>query len=119
MEKITKVDIIASQGKIQDLIEELNKIGITGITVTNVLGCGIQKGHTEFYRGKAVEVKLLPKAKIEVVVCDVPVEEVVAAAKKVLHTGEIGDGKIFIYDVQNVIRISTGEEGRDALQYNR
>lgn len=119
MNKLTKVDIIASQGKYQDLVEELNKIGITGMTVTNVLGCGIQKGQREFYRGKSVEVNLLPKVKIEVVICDVPVEDVVAAAKKILHTGKMGDGKIFIYDVQNVIRISTGEEGRDALQYNK
>lgn len=119
MSKLTKVDIITSQGKYQDLIEELNRIGITGMTVTNVLGCGIQKGHKEFYRGKSIEVNLLPKVKIEVVICDVPVDEVVEAAKKVLHTGKIGDGKIFIYDVQNVVRISTGEEGREALQYNK
>lgn len=117
MAKLTKIDIICSQGKFQDLIDALNKIGITGITATNVLGCGVQKGQKEFYRGKAVDVNLLPKVKIEIVVCDVPVKDVVDTAKTVLHTGKIGDGKIFVYDVENVIRISTGEEGRDALQY--
>lgn len=119
MSKLTKIDIIASQGKFQDLVDALNLIGITGITVTNVLGCGVQKGQKEFYRGTAVEVNLLPKVKIEIVVCDVPVKDVVDTAKKILHTGKIGDGKIFIYDVENVIRVSTGEEGREALQYNK
>ena len=118
MSKLTKVDIITSQGKLQDLIDALNTIDVTGMTVTNVLGYGMQKGHKEYYRGTAVDIHLLPKVKIEIVISDVPVEEVVKAAKKVLHTGKIGDGKIFIYDVTNVIRISTGEEGRDALQYH-
>ena len=119
MSKLTKVDIIASQAKFQDLIDALNAIGITGMTVTNVLGFGVQKGQKEFYRGKEVDVNLLPKVKIEIVICDVPVDAVVNTCKKILHTGKIGDGKIFIYDVENVVRISTGEEGRDALQYKK
>lgn len=115
-EKITKVDIITSQDKLEDLLSELNKIGITGLTVSNVLGCGRQKGHKEYYRGTAVETKLLPKVKVEIVICDVPVDTLVETAKKVLYTGNIGDGKIFVYDVANVIRISDSSEGRDALQ---
>lgn len=116
-EKLTKVDIITAPGKFEELKNALNNIGITGMTVSNVLGCGMQKGHKEYYRGTTVDIKLLPKIKVEIVVCDVPVDSVVETAKKVLHTGKIGDGKIFVYDVQNVIRISSGDEGRDALQY--
>lgn len=116
--KLTKIDIITSPSKFEDLKEELSKIGISGMTVSNVLGCGMQKGHKEFYRGRTVDINLLQKIKIEIVVCEVPVETVVETAKKVLHTGNFGDGKIFIYDVANVIRISNGAEGRDALQYN-
>lgn len=116
--KLTKIDIITSPSKFEDLKDELNKIGIAGMTVSNVLGCGVQKGHKEFYRGRTVDINLLPKIKIEIIVCEVPVETVVETAKKVLHTGNAGDGKIFIYDVANVIRISNGAEGLDALQYN-
>lgn len=116
--KLTKIDIITSPSKFEDLKEELSKIGIEGMTVSNVLGCGVQKGHKEFYRGRTVDINLLQKIKVEIVVCEVPVETVVETAKKVLHTGNFGDGKIFIYDVANVIRISNGAEGRDALQYN-
>jgi nitrogen regulatory protein P-II 1 len=116
-DKLTKIDIIVSPGKFEDLRDALNKIGITGMTVSNVLGCGMQKGHKEYYRGTALDINLLQKVKVEIVVCEVPVETVVETAKKVLHTGEMGDGKIFIYDVVNVIRISNGSEGRDALQY--
>lgn len=115
--KMSKVDIITSQSKFDELKDALNSIGITGMTVSNVLGCGMQKGHKEYYRGQTVEINLLPKIKVEIVVCDVPVDLVVDTAKKVLHTGKIGDGKIFVYDVQNVIRISNGDEGRAALQY--
>ena len=114
--KITKVDIICKQAKFEELKEALNAIGITGITVTQVAGCGAQKGKTEFYRGVAVEMTLLPKIKVEVVVCKVPVSAVVETAKKTLYTGHIGDGKIFVYDVENVIKVRTGEEGYDALQ---
>jgi nitrogen regulatory protein P-II 1 len=113
---MTKVDIITSPNKLDDLIDALNKIGITGMTVSNVLGCGVQKGHKEYYRGMSVDIKLLSKVKIEIVICEVPVDLLVETAKKVLHTGNIGDGKIFVYDVQNVIRISNGAEGLEALK---
>ena len=114
-DKITKVDIITSQGKLETLIDELNKIGITGMTVSNVSGCGVQKGHTEYYRGTPVDIKLLPKVKVEIVIANVPLDAVIETVKEVLHTGQMGDGKIFIYDVSNVIRISNGVEGKDAL----
>lgn len=117
-EKLSKIDIVTSPGKLDELKEALNVIGISGMTVSNVLGCGTQKGHKEFYRGLTVEINLLPKIKIEIVVSDVPVDLVVETAKKVLDTGKIGAGKIFIYDVKNVIRISNGAEGREALCYN-
>ena len=115
MDKITKVDIITRPSKIEDLKLALNEIGITGMTFSNVLGCGLQKGKTEFYRGTEYSIDLLPKARLEVVVCEVPVDLVVETAKKVLRTGEIGDGKIFIYPVENVIKVRTGEEGVKAL----
>ena len=116
-DKFSKIDIITSPSKYEELKEALNGIGISGMTVSNVLGCGIQKGHKEFYRGLALDINLLPKIKVEIVVCDVPVDLVVETAKKVLNTGTIGAGKIFIYDVKNIIRISNGSEGRDALHY--
>ena len=115
MDKITKVDIITRPSKIEALKEALNEIGITGMTFTNVLGCGLQKGKTEYYRGAEYTIDLLPKARVEIVVSEVPVQAVVDAAIKVLRTGEIGDGKIFIYDVENVIKVRTGEEGVKAL----
>lgn len=117
-EQLSKIDIITSPNKLEELKDALNSIGISGMTVCNVLGCGLQKGHKEYYRGLSIDISLLHKIKIEIVVCDLPVDLVVKTAKKVLHTGQMGDGKIFIYDVKNVIRISTGDEGRDALQYN-
>ena len=92
----------------------MNEIGVTGITITNVLGCGVQKGAPAYYRG--VEMNLLPKIKIEIVVSLVPVKKVIETAKAVLHTGEIGDGKVFVYDIENVVKIRTGEEGYLALQ---
>ena len=115
-EKITKIDIITSETKLEDLIDALDKIGITGMTVSNVQGCGKQKGHKEYYRGTEINVKLLPKVKIEIVICTVPVNTVVETVKNILHTGKIGDGKIFVYDVSNVIRVSDFAEGKDALQ---
>lgn len=115
MEEITKIDIIARQSKYEELIEALNKIGITGMTVSQVLGCGNQKGRREVYRGSEYNVNLLPKVKIEIVVCEVPVDLVVETATKVLNTGKIGDGKIFIYPLSNVIRVRTGEKGPKAL----
>lgn len=116
-EKLSKVDIITSSGKFEELKEALNSIGISGMTVSNVIGCGVQKGHKEFYRGVTIDMNLLPKIKIEIVVCEVPVDLVVETAQKVLHTGKMGDGKIFVYDVQDVIRISNGDIGKAALQY--
>ncbi|WP_328285608.1 P-II family nitrogen regulator [Acetivibrio cellulolyticus] len=110
--------MITRQNKFEALKAALNEIGIAGITVTQVLGCGIQKGKTEFYRGVEVEMNLLPKVQIDIIVSKVPVRQVIETAKKVLYTGNIGDGKIFIYDVENVVRVRTGEEGYDALQDN-
>lgn len=104
------------QSKFEELKQELNKIGITGITVSQVMGCGMQKGSEEYYRGSSIEMQLLPKIKVEVVVAKVPVKEVVDTAKRVLYTGHVGDGKIFIYKVNNVIKVRTGEEGYDAMQ---
>ncbi len=115
MDKITKVDIITRPSKIEALKEALNGIGITGMTFTNVLGCGLQKGKTEYYRGSEYSIDLLPKSRVEIVVCEVPVQKVVDTALEVLRTGEIGDGKIFIYPVENVIKVRTGEEGVKAL----
>lgn len=116
VQKLTKVVVITRQNKLEEFMHAMSAIGVTGITVTNVLGCGVQKGSTTYYRGVSMDMNLLPKVKIEIVVSLVPVEQVVAAAKTVLHTGQIGDGKIFVYDVENVVKIRTGEEGFKALQ---
>lgn len=113
--KITKIDIITKQSKFEALKVAMNEIGITGMTVTQVLGCGIQKGKPEYYRGVEVNINLLPKVQVEIVVSTVPVKQVIEVAKEVLYTGHIGDGKIFVYDVENVIKVRTGEEGYDAL----
>ena len=94
----------------------MTSLGITGMTVSHVMGCGAQKGKPEFYRGVAVETTLLPKVQVDIVVSKVPVRSVIEAAKKVLYTGHIGDGKIFVYDVENVVKVRTGEEGYEALQ---
>ena len=114
--KITKIDILLKQSKLEALKEEMDKLGITGMTVSQVLGCGAQKGKAEYYRGVAIEINLLPKMKVEIVVCKVPVKAVVDAAVKALYTGHIGDGKIFIYDVEDVVKVRTGETGYDAMQ---
>lgn len=114
--KITKIDILLKQSKLEALKEEMDKLGITGMTVSQVLGCGAQKGKAEYYRGVAIESNLLPKMKVEIVVCKVPVKAVVDAAVKALYTGHIGDGKIFIYDVEDVVKVRTGETGYDAMQ---
>ena len=100
----------------ETLKSALMAIGITGITVTHVMGCGVQKGKPEYYRGVELEPSLLPKVQVEVVVSKVPVRTVIEAAKKALYTGHIGDGKIFVYNVENVVKVRTGEEGYDALQ---
>ena len=115
-EKITKVEVVCKEAKLEALKNAMVGIGITGMTVTHVLGCGVQKGKPEYYRGVEVETSLLPKIQVDIVVCKVPVAQVVETAKKVLYTGHIGDGKIFVYDVENVVKVRTGEEGYDALQ---
>lgn len=116
--KLSKVVILAKQSKFEVLKNAMNEIGIAGMTVTNVVGCGTQKGAPEYYRGAEVDVTLLPKIKMEIVVSKVPVETVIETAKKVLYTGHIGDGKIFVYDVENAVKVRTGAEGYDALQYD-
>jgi len=112
----TRVQIICRPASLESLKKAMNGIGITGMTVTNVMGYGQQKGKPEYYRGTPVEVTLLPKVQVDIVVSKVPVSEVVDTARSVLYTGHIGDGKIFVQDVENVIRVRTGEEGYDALQ---
>ena len=112
----TRVQIICRPASLEALKTAMNKIGITGMTVTNVMGYGAQKGKPEYYRGTPVEVTLLPKVQVDIVVSKVPVRQVIDTACAVLHTGHIGDGKIFVYDVENVVRVRTGEEGYDALQ---
>ena len=114
--KFTKIEIITKQSKFEELNAALSELGITGMTVTQVLGCGVQKGKTEYYRGVEVEMNLLPKVQVDIVVCKVPVKDVVDAAVKALYTGHIGDGKIFIYDVEDIVKVRTGETGCDALQ---
>jgi len=113
---IYKVVIVAKLSRYDKLRKAMNDLGVTGMTVTQVMGCGIQKGAGERYRGAELDATLLPKVKVEVVVGKIPVENVVEAAKKVLYTGHIGDGKIFVYDVAKVVKIRTGEEDVEALQ---
>ena len=114
--KFTKVEIICKEARLETLKNAMMDIGITGMTVSHVLGCGAQKGKPEYYRGVQVEANLLPKVQVDIVVSKVPVRQVIETAKKVLYTGHIGDGKIFVYDVENVVKVRTGEEGYDALQ---
>lgn len=114
--KFTKVEILCKESKFEALKKALTDIGITGMTLSHVLGCGIQKGKPEYYRGVEVEANLLPKIQLDIVVSKVPVRKVIDTAKKVLYTGHIGDGKIFVYDVENVVKVRTGEEGYEALQ---
>ncbi len=108
--------VILNQSKFSILQGALEEIGITGITVTNVMGYGMQKGHTQMYRGVPLEAKLLPKLQVDIVICKVPVDLLVETVRKALYTGNVGDGKIFLYDVNNVVKIRTGEEGYSALQ---
>lgn len=114
--KFNKVVIVTRQTKFDALKKAMNEIGVTGMTVVNVMGCGMQKGATEYYRGAKLDITLLPKIKVEIVVSKVPVESVITAAKKALYTGHYGDGKIFVYEVDNVVKVRTGEEGYLALQ---
>ena len=114
--KFTKIEIICKEPRFEALKAAMMDVGITGMTVSHVLGCGAQKGQPEYYRGVPVEATLLPKIQVDIVVSKVPVRTVIETAKKVLYTGHIGDGKIFVYDVENVVKVRTGEEGYDALQ---
>ena len=114
--ELSRVEIIASEAKIGELKDSLSRFGITGMTVTEVEGCGVQSGIEEIFRGVKKTVHLIPKIKVEIVVCTVPVDDVIAVAKKVLHTGEIGDGKIFVSEIQKVVRIRTGDEDKEALR---
>ncbi len=114
--KFTKIEIICKERMLEPLKNSLMDIGITGMTVSHVMGCGIQKGKPEYYRGVELEPSLMPKIQVDIVVAQVPVRDVIETAKKVLYTGHIGDGKIFVYDIENVVKVRTGEEGYDALQ---
>lgn len=115
--KLSKVVVIFNQSRFTALKDALTELGVTGMTITQVMGCGTQKGHVNYYRGiKVEEAALLPKMKLEVVVSKVPVEDVLETARKALYTGNIGDGKIFVYEVENVVKVRTGEQGYDALQ---
>ena len=115
--KLSKVVMIFNPARFEDVKQAMNSVGVTGMTVTNVMGCGTQKGHIRKYRGVEIEeLNLNPKMKLEMVISAVPVEDVINAARKVLYTGNIGDGKIFVYDVENVIKVRTSEQGFDALQ---
>ncbi|MDD5934537.1 MAG: ammonium transporter [Clostridiales bacterium] len=113
---IYKVVIIAKLSRFERLKTALNELGVTGMTMTQVMGCGIQKGAGEKYRGAEIDATLLPKVKIEVVISKIPVASVIETVKKTLYTGHIGDGKIFVYNVEQVVKVRTGEEGFDALQ---
>ncbi len=114
--KFTKIEIICKEVRFEALKNAMVDLGITGMTVAHVMGCGQQKGKPEYYRGVPVETTLLPKVQVDIVVSKIPVRTVIETAKKVLYTGHIGDGKIFVYDVENVVKVRTGEEGYDALQ---
>ena len=114
--KITKVEILMKQERFEKLKKAMNEIGVTGMTVTQVLGCGTQKGAPEYYRGVPVEMQLLPKIQVEMVISKVPTMDVINAARQALYTGHIGDGKIFVYDVEDVVKVRTGESGYDALR---
>ena len=113
--KITKIEIITRSSKLDDLMKALNEIGVLGMTVSQVFGCGLQKGHQEVYRGKKYDINLVPKIKIETIVCEIPVDTVLEAAQRVLRTGNFGDGKIFITELTDAIRIRTGQRGPEAI----
>lgn len=112
---LTKIEIITRSTKLEELKNALNKIGVLGMTVSQVFGCGLQKGHTEVYRGKAYDINLVPKIKLETVVCEVPVEKVVETAQRAVRTGSPGDGKIFVYPLADAVRIRTGDRGDKAV----
>ena len=115
-QRFTKIEIICKEARFEKLKRAMAQLGITGMTVTHVMGYGSQKGKPEYYRGVLVDTNLLPKIQVEMVVSAIPVRDVIEAAKKALYTGHIGDGKIFVYSVDNVVKVRTGEEGYAALQ---
>ena len=114
--KITKVEIITRTSKLEALKEARNQLGVLAMTVRQGYGCGLQKGHKEIYRGQEYEVNLVPKIKVETVICEIPVERVLEVAEKVLKTGKVGDGKIFVYELSDAVRIRTGDRGEDAIK---
>lgn len=113
--KITKIEIVTRPSKLEDLKNALNEIGVLGMTVSQVFGCGTQGGHKEIYRGREYEITLVPKIKLETVVCEIPVEKVIETAEKILRTGKFGDGKIFVYELSDAVRIRTGHRGAEAI----
>ncbi len=112
---MTKIECILRPGKLENVKEAINKFGIHGMTVTQVIGCGLQKGRTEVYRGTEYSINLLPKIKLEMVVPDKDIEAIVKLVTENAHTGEVGDGKIFTYRIDNAVRIRTGETGEIAI----
>lgn len=114
--KIRKVVVVMNPNRLEVLMKALDRIDITGMTVTNVSGCGIQKGNTEYYRGSELESHLIPKIKVEIVISTVPLALLIETIKKTIRTGKIGDGKIFVYEVERVVKVRTGAEGREALE---
>lgn len=115
-QKLTKIEIITRVSKLEELKDALNEIGVLGMTVSQVYGCGLQKGHKELFRGREFDVSLVPKIKVETVVCEIPVERVIETAQKILRTGKFGDGKIFVYELADAVRIRTGQRGVDAIK---
>ena len=113
--KLTKIEIITRANKLDDLLQALNDIGVLGLTVSQVFGSGLQRGHKEVYRGQEYSINLVPKIKIETVVCEVPVEKVLETAQKVLRTGKFGDGEIFVTELSDAVRIRTGHRGPAAI----
>lgn len=116
MSKIYKIEIITRKEKFQELKDELTRIGVEGMTVYDVQGCGVQKGIVTYYRGVKTEIQLIPKIKIDIVVSEVPYEKVLETAERVLKTGTVGDGKVFVSELTEVLRIRTGERGADAIR---
>ncbi|MBR1580986.1 MAG: P-II family nitrogen regulator [Selenomonadaceae bacterium] len=115
-QRMTKIEIITRPSKLEELKDALNAIGVLGMTVSQVYGCGLQKGHKELFRGREYDVSLVPKIKVETVVCEIPVERVIETAQSVLRTGKFGDGKIFVYELSDAVRIRTGQRGIDAIK---
>jgi len=113
--KMKKIEAVIRPGKLEDIKETLSKFNINGLTISQVMGCGLQKGRKEYYRGTEITLNLLPKVKIEIIAKDDQVEEIIGLIIKEAKTGEVGDGKIFVYDVADTIRIRTGERGESAI----